>query len=224
LGGELISRKEQGAVVRSTKIVFIGAASASFGPACLLDAIHCEGLAGSTLVLVDIDAERLEVMARLARRLNEVSGAGLIIEHTTDRCEALPGAEFVINSIAIDRNELWKLDWSIPLKHGIKQVLGENGGPGGLSHSLRNIPAILAICKDMERLCPEALFINFSNPESRVCLAIRQAHLHSVGGAVPRRVYGHRVHQPHHRRERLRRGRGGHQPLHLVPVHYQGRR
>lgn len=168
--------------MRSTKIVFIGAASASFGPACLLDAIHCEGLAGSTLILVDIDAERLEIMARLARRLNEVSGAGLIIEHTTDRCQALPGAEFVINSIAIDRNELWKLDWSIPLKHGIKQVLGENGGPGGLSHSLRNIPAILAICHDMERLCPEALFINFSNPESRVCLAIdKHTSIRSVG-------------------------------------------
>jgi len=168
--------------VRSTKIVFIGAASASFGPACLLDAIHCEGLAGSTLVLVDIDAPRLEVMARLARRLNEVSGAGLRIEHTTDRREALPGAEFVINSIAIDRNELWKLDWSIPLKHGIKQVLGENGGPGGLSHSLRNIPAILDICHDMERLCPDALFINFSNPESRVCLAVsKHTSIKSVG-------------------------------------------
>lgn len=168
--------------MRSTKIVFIGAASASFGPACLLDAIHCEGLAGSTLVLVDIDAQRLDVMARLANRLNEVSGAGLRIEHTTDRCEALPGAEFVINSIAIDRNELWKLDWSIPIKHGIKQVLGENGGPGGLSHTLRNIPVILDICHDMERLCPNALFINFTNPESRICLAIsKHTSIRSVG-------------------------------------------
>lgn len=168
--------------MKTTKIVIVGAASASFGPAWLLDAIHCEGLAGSTLVLVDIDAERLEVMARLAHRLNDVSGAGLKIEHTTERTEALSSAEFVITCFAIERNELWKRDWEIPLRHGIKQVLGENGGPGGLSHSLRNIPIILDVCHDMERLCPNALLLNFSNPESRLCLAVsRHSSIRSVG-------------------------------------------
>lgn len=160
----------------------IGAGSASFGPGCLLDAIHCEGLAGSTLVLVDIDERALEVMARFARRLNEVSGAGLRIEHTTDRRQALPGADFVISSFAIKRDELWKLDWEIPLKHGIRQVLGENGGPGGLSHSLRNIPVLLDICRDMETLCPDAWLLNFSNPESRLCLAVsKHTSVKSVG-------------------------------------------
>ncbi|MHB0857768.1 MAG: family 4 glycosyl hydrolase [Anaerolineae bacterium] len=158
--------------MRNTKVVLIGAASASFGPAMIGDAMLTPEMQGSTLVLVDIDGERLEVMAAYARRLNETLGAGLIIEHTTDRMQALPGAEFVITSIAVKRDELWRMDFQIPLKYGIKQVLGENGGPGGLSHALRNIPIILDIARDMEKVCPKALLMNFSNPESRIGLAL----------------------------------------------------
>ena len=158
--------------MKPTKIVLIGAASASFGPNMIGDAVLSPGLRGSTLVLVDLDTERLDVMTAYARRLNEVSGAGLRIESTTDRTLALPEAEFVISSIAINRNESWKLDFQIPQRYGIKQVLGENGGPGGLSHALRNIPIVLGIARDMERLCPNALLLNFTNPESRICLAI----------------------------------------------------
>ena len=158
--------------MRPTKIVIIGAASACFGPGCIRDAINCEGIRGSRLVLVDIDNEALAVMARFAHTVNDAADAGLVIEHTTDRTQALPDAEFVITCIAIKRNDLWKLDWEIPLKYDIKHVLGENGGPGGLSHSLRNIPVILDICRDMDKLCPDAWLLNFTNPESRMCLAI----------------------------------------------------
>jgi alpha-galactosidase len=158
--------------MRNVRIVLIGAASASFGPAMIADAVLTPELCGSTLALVDIDAERLETMAAYARKLNEAAGTGLVIEHTTERREALPGADFVITAVAIRRNDLWKLDFQIPHKHGIKQVLGENGGPGGLSHALRNIPVILEIAHDMETLCPDAWLLNFSNPESRIALAL----------------------------------------------------
>ena len=97
--------------MRDTKVVVIGAASASFGPGVLLDAVHCAALRGSTLVLVDLNAERLDVITRLAQRLNDETGAGLVIESTTERCQALPGAEFVITAIAVKRNELWRLDY-----------------------------------------------------------------------------------------------------------------
>ncbi len=168
--------------MRKTKVVIIGAGSASFGPGLLCDAFHCRALEGSPLVLVDTDAEALETMANLARQMNERSAVKLKIEHTTNRREALPDAEFVITCVAIRRNELWKLDWEIGRKYGIRQVLGENGGPGGLSHSLRNIPVILDICGDMERLCPDALLINFTNPESRVCMAVdRYSRIECVG-------------------------------------------
>ena len=168
--------------MRLTKIVLIGAASASFGPRMIADAVLTPELRGSTLVLVDIDEPRLQVMTAYARRLNEAIGASLKVESTPDRTRALPGAEFVITSIAIKRDELWKLDHQIPLKHGIKQVLGENGGPGGLSHSLRNIPIVLSIARDMEKLCPDALLMNFTNPESRICLAVsRYTNIKFVG-------------------------------------------
>ena len=158
--------------MNSTKIVFIGAGSMSFGLSMFRDVFSSKELTGSTLVLVDLKEEHLERMAQLAHKLNTVSGAGLIIEKTTNRLEALPGAGFVINSIAIDRNRLWKLDFEVPRKYGIRHTLGENGGPGGLFFTLRTIPAIMDIVRDMEALCPEAYFLNFSNPESRLILAL----------------------------------------------------
>ena len=81
---------------------------------------------------------------------------------------------FVIVSVAVDRIATWRLDWQIPLKHGVRHVLGENGGPGGLSHAIRNIPILLAIARDVEELAPNALLLNFSNPMSRLCLALHQ--------------------------------------------------
>jgi alpha-galactosidase len=166
-----------------TKIVLIGAGSVSFGTRTLRDLFAaCRELEGSTIVLVDINAEALNLMQAVARRLNEAMGQPFTLQATTDRAEALPGAQFVIISVAVKRNALWRLDFQIPLKHGVKQVLGENGGPGGLFHALRNIPIILDICRDIERLCPNALVLNFTNPEGRLCLAAnRYTDLQVVG-------------------------------------------
>lgn len=166
-----------------TKIVLIGAGSAQFGTDMLCDLFAArEALRGSTIWLVDINPEALDVMVRLARRLNEASGQPFRIEASTDRCLALPGAEFVIIAVAVKRNELWRLDFHIPGKHGVKQVMGENGGPGGLFHAMRNIPIILDICRDIQRLCPEALVLNFTNPEGRICLAAtRYTDLQFIG-------------------------------------------
>ncbi len=154
------------------KIVFIGAGSASFGLSLFQDMFSTKALAGCTLTLVDTDAEALERMAALATVLNRKSEAGILIEKTTDRRAALDGAHFVINAIAIDRNRLWKLDFAVPKAHGVRHTLGENGGPGGLFFTLRTLPVIFDIARDIEDLCPNALFINLSNPESRVILAL----------------------------------------------------
>ena len=97
---------------------------------------------------------------------------GLIIEQTTDRRAAFDGAGFVVNATAIDRNRLWKLDWEVPRKYGIRHTLGENGGPGGLMFTLRTLPLVFDFVREMQELCPQALFINFSNPESRIILAL----------------------------------------------------
>lgn len=156
----------------TTKIVFIGAGSAAFGVSFFQDLFATDELAGSTLTLVDTDPAALERMAGLARVLNARTGRNLVIEHTTDRRAALDGAGFVINSVAIDRNRLWQLDFEIPKKHGVRHTLGENGGPGGLFFTLRTLPLIFDFARDVAELCPDAHFINFSNPESRIVLAL----------------------------------------------------
>lgn len=168
--------------MKTTKIVFIGAGSMSFGVPMFRDLFSSKELAGSTLSLVDIDEQNLNRMYELAVNMNEFSGANIKIEKTTNRREVLPGAEFVVNSIAIERCELWKKDFLIPKKYGIKHCLGENGGPGGLFFTMRTIPLIIEIVKDMEELCPNAYFLNFSNPESRIILALgKYSKIKAVG-------------------------------------------
>jgi alpha-galactosidase len=156
------------------KIVFIGAGSLSFGIPTFGDLFTEPELAGATLALVDIDPDNLGRMFRLAQSMNEASGMSLSISATADRREALPGADYVICSLAIERCELWKQDFRIPLAHGIRHCLGENGGPGALFFTLRTIPLLLDICRDMEELCPDAWLLNFSNPESRIVLAVNK--------------------------------------------------
>ena len=95
------------------------------------------------------------------------------IESTINREEALKNANFVINAIEIQpRFGLLRWDFEFPIMHGINQITGENGGPGGLFHSLRVVPPILDICEDIQKICPHAYLINYSNPMSRICLAI----------------------------------------------------
>jgi alpha-galactosidase len=167
---------------KTIKIVFLGASSASFGLNMFRDLCANREFSGSTLVLVGRNKDRLARSAQLAKFLNERSGAGMNIEFTVDRRAALDGASFVVNSAAVDRLRLWKLDFEVPKKYGIRHTLGENAGPGGLFFTLRTIPMIFDFIRDIEELCPKALFINFSNPESRIILALaKYSRIHAIG-------------------------------------------
>jgi len=165
------------------KIVLIGAGSTSFGPSMFTDLYLSKILDGSTIILHDIDKEKLEIIYELLTIENEVRNNKFIIERTKNRRKALKDADFIINSIEVgNRIELWRQDYKIPINYGSTQVLGENGGPGGMFHSFRVIPPIIEIVKDVEKICPNAFFINFSNPMSRVCLAIkRSTNLNFIG-------------------------------------------
>ena len=154
------------------KIVFLGASSMSFGLSMFRDIFSSDEMRGSTLTLVGRNPVSLSKTADLANFLNNKKRAGLLVEHTTDRRAALDGAGFVVNATAIDRNRLWKLDFEVPRKYGIRHTLGENGGPGGLFFTLRTLPLVFDFVREMQELCPQALFINFSNPESRIILAL----------------------------------------------------
>ncbi|MCZ6632747.1 MAG: alpha-glucosidase/alpha-galactosidase [bacterium] len=179
----------------NVKIVVVGIGSASFGPKTLGDILSRSELSGSTLCLVDIRPEALEPMEKLATRMNEEWSTGLKIQATTDLTEALPGANFVICMLEANRDRLWQLDMQIPHKYGVLQVLGENGGPGGLSHTLRTVPLVLDVARQTEKHCPDAWFLNYTNPLPRVCRAIKKytqvkaiGFCHGIGRTV--RVIG----------------------------------
>lgn len=165
------------------KIVVIGAGSASFGLNTLAALLRSRKLKGSHLALVDRDAETLATVGRLAQRLNQEWEAELRITTHVHHTEALSGASFVVLSIeAPPREALWRMDYEIPLRHGVRQPYAENGGPGGFAHAARNIGPVMEIVREMERSCPEAWLINFTNPMVRICDAVnRYSRIKVVG-------------------------------------------
>lgn len=162
-----------------TKIVLIGAGSAQFGFGTLGDIFQSEILQGTHLVLHDINSESLEAVMKTGQAFIKAHDLPFELSATTDRKQALKGAGFCIISIEVgDRFKLWDQDWKIPQQFGFNQVYGENGGPGGLFHSLRIIPPILDICADISDICPEAIVFNYSNPMSRICTTVNRKYPH----------------------------------------------
>ncbi len=167
-----------------TKIVLIGAGSAQFGLGTLSDIFVSQVLPGSEVMLHDINPQAPERVQKAAGKYVKDHDLNYTITATTDPNTALKNAQFAIISIEIgDRFALWEQDWMIPLQYGIRQVYGENGGPGGLFHALRIIPPILEICGDIQTICPDAHVFNFSNPMTRICTTVQRKYpdLHFLG-------------------------------------------
>jgi alpha-galactosidase len=166
-----------------TIITVIGAGSASFGENTLSAILRSKKLKGSTLRLVDRNVQSLDIVHRLANRLNKEWDSGFTIAAHADHKDALAGANFVVSAIEVGpREELWKSDYEITLKYGVHQPYAENGGPGGFIHVARNITPLMEIIHDMEQACPDAWFINFTNPMVRICDAVnRHSKIKVVG-------------------------------------------
>jgi alpha-galactosidase len=166
-----------------TKITVIGAGSASFGENTLSAIVRSKKLRGSTLALVDRNPNSLDIVHRLAERLNREWKAEMKITAHSNHAEALADSNFVVNAIEVGaRENLWKKDFEIPIKYGVRQPYAENGGPGGFAHAARNIGPIMQIVRDMESLCPNAWFVNFTNPMIRICDAVnRHSKIKAVG-------------------------------------------
>ncbi len=159
----------------AAKIVLIGAGSAQFGYDMLGDIFQSKVLEGCHVELLDINPDALAVVEKNGRQFIDENNLPFTLSTTTDREKALVGADFCIISIEVgDRFQLMEQDWNTPLQFGIRQSMGENGGPGGLFHSLRIIPPILEICKDIQKICPEAVTFNVSNPMSRICTTVNR--------------------------------------------------
>lgn len=157
------------------KIVIIGAGSVVFAQKLITDIITFPALRESTLALVDIDEERLELITKLTERLKEQEGLSITIEATKERRKVLKDAQYVINMIQVGGLEAYRLDVTIPRKYGIDQTVGDTLGPGGVFRALRTIPVLLEICRDIEELCPNALLINYTNPMAMLCWAMNKA-------------------------------------------------
>jgi len=157
-------------VVSGPRVCVIGGAS-TYTPELIEGFVANQADLGlGTVALMDIDAARLEVVGELAERMIRAAHAPLQLELTTDRKAALQGADYVITQIRVGGNEQRVVDETLPLRFGI--VGQETTGPGGLAKALRTVPVMLDIAADVERICPQAWVINFSNPSGLVTEAL----------------------------------------------------
>jgi alpha-galactosidase len=156
------------------RIVLVGAGSRSFGPATLRDIWLSEALVGRgvDVVLVDKAKDALETTLAYAAFLNERLKRTIEVTATTELDEALGGADFVVCAIESSRYLYWAQDFHVPRHFGFRQPYGENGGIGGLFHALRNMGPVVEISRAMERACPTAWLLNYSNPEHKLCEAV----------------------------------------------------
>ena len=158
-------------------VVLIGAGSASFTRGLLADMIVDGG--AWDIRLVDIDPEPLEVAYRLGQKMTAArtapGKAAISLSKHLDRTDALPGADFVVTTIAVGGRRAWEQDVFIPRKYGIYQPVGDTIMPGGISRALRHVPALCAIARDVARLAPGARFFNYTNPMAINCRAVQLA-------------------------------------------------
>jgi alpha-galactosidase len=167
---------------RGPRITFVGAGSAVFARQLMTDILSVEGLDPGTFALVDVDAARLDVARRIAERLAARAARDWTVVASTDRADVLAGSDFVINSIEVAGRPNVGHDYDIPMKYGVDQCIGDTIGPGGIFKALRTGPDWLAIARDVARLCPDAIVMNYTNPMSILTLAaIRATGLQVVG-------------------------------------------
>jgi alpha-galactosidase len=158
------------------KITFIGAGSTVFTRELLTDLFSFPDLREATIALHDIHPERLDTSAIVARHAAAEAEAGATITTTLDRGEALAGADYVICTIQVAGYKPGTVtDFEVPKKYGLRQTIADTLGIGGIMRGLRTIPVLLDICRDMERHCPGALFLNYVNPMAINCWAIARA-------------------------------------------------
>ncbi len=153
------------------KIVLVGAGSREFGPATLRDIYLSEALAERDVevTLMDLDAEELATTQAYAESLSSRTDRSHAVSSTTDLAKALDGADFVVMAIEVNRYFYWAQDFHVPRTFGFKQIYGENGGPGGLFHALRNMGPSIEIAREMEARCPDAWLLNYTNPLTKLC-------------------------------------------------------
>jgi len=157
-----------------TKITFIGAGSFGFTRNLVRDILTFPLLEDATLTLMDINEERLEYSRRAVQLLVDKGKRPAKVEATLDRAEALEGADAVLCTILAGDVDIWQHDILIPKKYGVDTNVGDTRGPSGIFRALRTIPVMVDIVKDMERHCPDATLLNYTNPMAMLCRAMQR--------------------------------------------------
>ena len=174
-----------------TKIAFIGAGSFGFTRSLVRDILTFPLLKDATLALMDIDPERLDFINRAVNRIVDDGKYPAKVMATMDRAEALKDADAVIVTILAGGVDVWQHDILIPKKYGVDTNVGDTRGPSGIFRALRTIPVMMGIVKDMEKYCPNAMMLNYTNPMAMLCRAMQRESFiqltglcHSVQGTA----------------------------------------
>lgn len=173
------------------RIAFIGAGSFGFTRGLVKDLLTFPRLQDATLALMDIDRERLSYIRQAVERIIREGRYPARVVTTTNRREALEGADAVICTILAGDVDVWQYDITIPKQFGIDTNIGDTRGVSGVFRALRTIPVMLSICRDIEQVCPRAILLNYTNPMAMLCRAMQSQTkvqvtglCHSVQGGV----------------------------------------
>ncbi len=165
-----------------TKITFIGAGSLGFTSELVRDILTFPLLEDATISLMDIHPERLEWAKKGVEKLVKAGNRPAKVEATLDRAEALKAADVVLTTILAGSTEVWRHDIEIPKKYGVDINVGDTRGPSGIFRFLRTINPMMDIVRDMEKYCPNAVLLNYTNPMAMLCAAIDRQTFISVTG------------------------------------------
>lgn len=157
------------------KLVLIGAGSAMFTQGLVLDLIKTHGKEHWKIALVDTNLKTLKSIYIICQKMIAEKGGNIELTAAVDRCDVLPGADYVVTTVGVGGRRAWEKDVIIPRKYGVFQPVGDSVMPGGISRAMRMIPAMIEITQDVMRLCPNAYFFNYANPMTMICRAVQKA-------------------------------------------------
>jgi alpha-galactosidase len=172
-----------------TKIAFIGAGSIGFTRELVRDILTFPLLENAEIALMDINPERLDFAKRSVEKIVALGKYPASVTATIERAEALRGADVVLTTILAGGTDIWRHDIEIPKKYGVDTNVGDTRGPSGIFRFMRTLPPMMDIVRDMEKYCPKATLLNYTNPMAMLCGAIQRSSFipttglcHSVHG------------------------------------------
>lgn len=164
------------------KITFIGAGSFGFTRSLVRDVLTFDAFRDVEIRLMDIDSTRLAYSERAVRKIIEKGNYPATVKATLNRAEALEGADGVVITILSGGPDIFRNDIEIPKKYGVDICVGDTRGPSGIFRFLRTAPAMLEICRDIEKYCPDAVVLNYTNPMAMLCRYIQsETKVHMTG-------------------------------------------